>query len=235
MKKDKDADPVARDVKPSRKGRKGGYTSTLKMKGIGRTEGGLESAFAYIADIDPRVILCRPQPATFDLNTGKCFRSKKALQEHYAGTGVKPAIYTPDFLVQLRDGTSAFFEVKTEDELEEKPGIKELPRVFEEFGCRLIIVTDALLRGPAYQNAKLIRYAPNGLPPDTVAEEVRKIAIGGADFSELRQLPEVTDQAIVQLVREGLLSTVLTASVIGPQTKLTWCATCHDHLEVLPL
>ncbi|TMV14924.1 hypothetical protein [Arenibacterium halophilum] len=107
-----------------------------KACGIVDTESELESIILIAADLDPRVRGVFPQPCTFDLNTGEAYPSKQALMDALHGTRYRPWCYTPDFLLQLVDGSKVFIEGKHTRFLEGHPTFSAVPIAMADYGHR---------------------------------------------------------------------------------------------------
>lgn len=233
MKLDKEAHPTARRVHRRGMIKKANWLAGHKVAGLIQTESVLESTLAFCAMIDPRVQTIEPQPETFDLLSGKRYKSKDELLRAHSGGGYRPKPYTPDFRVQLHCGGERFLEAKHQDFLEEKPEYLTYPGIFLELGLKLVLVTDELLWGPLEHNARMLQpHLSKQLAP-AVAKRFLAIEEEAVEFRSLLQ--SFSQGEILTAILQGLFAFDLVGSRIGPKTMLTCAGGEKQHLEILAL
>jgi hypothetical protein len=205
-----------------------------KAFGIVDTESELESITLIAADLDPRVRRVRPQPCTFDLNTGDAYPSKQALMDAVRGTRYKPWCYTPDFLLELVDGSKVFVESKHTRFLERHPTFSAVPIAMADYGHRYAIVTERMLPRPLQRNLRTLKVSPT-VP---LSADQRSWLIDDCPSSLLFR--EIEDlgfgrNSVYTAIREGYLAAALDQKPFNDRTVLAHSAGSTAHLEVLPL
>jgi len=78
----------------------------------------LEVIAGIALDLDPEVTALKAQPFSIDVTTGEFLFTKEQLDKHrknLAAKNLKGVYYTPDFSIQMRDGSSRVLEIKDSD------------------------------------------------------------------------------------------------------------------------
>lgn len=233
MKLDKEAHPTARRVHQRGMTKKANWLAGPKVAGLIQTESVLESTLAFCAMIDPRVQTIEPQPETFDLLSGKRYKSKDELLRAHSGGDYQPKPYTPDFRIQLHCGGERFLEAKHQRFLDEKPEYLAYPGIFLELGLKLVLVTDELLQGSLEYNARLLKPNLNNQLPPAVANSFASITDEEVEFRKLLQ--SFSQREVLTAILQGLFAVDLVGSRIGPKTMLTCAGGERQHLEILAL
>lgn len=196
-------------------------------------ESAMEATLAFCAMVDPRVASMRPQPATFDLNTGRAYTNKEALRSKHKGSGYTPKEYTPDFLCAFHDGTSAYYEVKHRRFFDDNPDYLELPALFAEFGLKLVLVTDATLRGPLDHNSRLLRPYVGA---QTREDNVSRLTEAVDQPTRIKDLVGLgfTQKELFTAILTGILAVDIHEASLVPSSIVCLAYGDLSHLEVVP-
>ena len=232
MRKDPFADQVARDVHARGQQKRARHITGPKLNGRIKVEGSLESTLCMLLMIDPRVVEIRPQPVTFDLNSGRRFETRNAAQSQNDDRGYRPRVYTPDFLAKLSNGEEVFLEAKHSDVLASDESLRDLPVELAEFGERLIIVTEDLLCKPLQHNVRhLKRELPMAGKIGCTLDDVEQ----ACSISELIAQRRVPQSEVLRALLLGHLETDIVNQRIELSTRVAPAAGKTSHLEVLKL
>jgi|GEM_PF-2599746 TnsA endonuclease N terminal len=114
-----------------------------------------EKQRALLLDIDPQVQQFREQPWTMDVLSGEVQHSRKHFK---AGSDLKRIFYTPDFLINLCDGSVVVAEVKRESiptDLETKYGLAT--EHLRDLGVEFRVLTSTSLTASLIRNCEYIK------------------------------------------------------------------------------
>ncbi|MBI6630735.1 hypothetical protein [Pontibaca salina] len=232
MRVDPKAAPVARRVHKRGLIKKAHFVSPNKCPGVIQCESRLEASGAIVMGLDPRVVLLRPQPVTFDLDTGRIYASREAMDKECAAPARRRNIYTPDFEAHFTN-KKAFVEFKHSALIKMRPKTLELPSVLRRFGYRLIIVDETYLPEVFVQNMRLLSPLLNASLADADRE---RIACASRQPVQIRMLleDELTHHSILSLIAQGRLVCDLMGSRLSGGTRVVWSEEVPRHLMHLP-
>jgi hypothetical protein len=203
-----------------------------KLNGRIKVEGSLESVLCMVLMIDPRVVEIRPQPVTFDLNSGRRFETRESAQSSRGDRGYRPRIYTPDFAAKLSSGEEVFLEAKHSVLLASDESISARPGELAEFGERLIIVTDELLWKPLRHNVRhLKRELSVSVGKGSTLQDIEQ----PCSISELITRRRVPQSEVLRALLLGHLKTDIVDQRIDLNTVVAPASGNTSHLEVLQI
>ncbi|MDV7144761.1 hypothetical protein R3X27_18930 [Tropicimonas sp. TH_r6] len=228
-------EPPAREVSGPGKQKKGVFAHLPKAKGLIETEVVNEMTCGYCLALDPRIVSFRPQPCTFDMSTGRAYPTKKELFSLFKGTGHSPIPYTPDFEAKTKNNRRVFFEVKHMFFLKRNADTLLLPECFQEFGCRLVVVTNELLNKALEHNLRVLRSYYGQAPTPETLQKLAATPDKKIRLQELSGVVGIPDDEIMRAVLSGQLSVDLRAARIGRMSLATVVGQDKSHLEILPL
>lgn len=235
MKIDPDALTPARRIHKRGKNQKANFLSGHKLDGIVQTESRFESAATYLAMIDPRVQKIRPQPLTFDLDTGRIYATKEDLTLEYAGSGTTPRPYTPDLKLTLNCGGHVFVETKSTFFIADNPDYRKLPAQLAELGHQLLLITEQILTETLSLNAKHMRpYAGEKLAK-APASAIANLGEGPFTFADAMRATGLSQSDIIRSILTGILAFDIQNQDLGPKTTLKAAGGSTAHLEILAL
>ncbi|WP_134679438.1 hypothetical protein [Paracoccus ravus] len=229
MRIDSKAEPVARRIHKRGMKKKAHWVAPPKCKGLIQTESRLEASAAIAIGLDPRVTSFRPQPASFDLATGRKYRSAKALSEATSGKG---RCYTPDFEVKLGRAI-VYVEVKHSALIRKYPDTLLLPRMFAGFGWKLILVDENLLCDTFVQNTRLIWPWYGHAVADQTVQALQEECREPRSFASLTEGGR-TQADILSLLASGHLATDLAGARLNSRSLIITAAGVATDLMRLP-
>lgn len=181
------------------------------------------------------MISFRPQPCTFDLNTGRAYERKAALLERFKGTHYKPKPYTPDFLVELQTEKRCFLEIRHSRWIQNPPQCLELPDLFFDFGERLIVISENGLRSALDYNLRLLRPHIGEQSSDKTIRTLCQLPPGERMLGQFLSKYQLSQADALRAILEGWLSVELSRKRLGPRSLAAPTNQSLSHLEVLPL
>lgn len=221
----------ARELQTRGSGRRGYYLSTDCLPGLTQVESSVEGDAVYVATLDPRVQSAVPQPCSYELNTGTRFDTQDELKAWAASNGIKPSIYTPDFLITLKSGETLILETRhTRFLAQSGEKLFLAQRHLHSVGIRFVLATENEITHAVGRNARMLVSCMNRPVGDLTArlDTVGAVFTGGTLLSN-----GFTDLEILHLIATGALR----ADLRRPLTKRSELrrATDKTHLELLPL
>ncbi|KUJ77747.1 hypothetical protein [Ruegeria profundi] len=233
MKENKFANPTMRRVHKRGMQKRASKMAGTKFRGVIQLESHMEVTLVCCLEIDPRVLSLKTQPCTISLASGRVFRDKNALEAHLGRAGRKNPIYTPDFEVLLKDGTKSLLDAKHSAHIEKKPEYLLYPELLQSFGLSLLMVTEELLQGPLYYNARLLAPWVGKKCPAHVLEQLSDMGDDSSSYRDLHLHHGLSQGEICMALLNGLLKFDITASRLRQASALEANDGCTRFLEVL--
>ncbi len=236
MKKDPKSHPTSRIVRKAGQKKRANYVSVPKCAGYIQLESTLEATTAFALALDPRVASFRPQPCTYDLLSGRSFPQKDNLSDEFSGRGYKPKPYTPDFLVRMRDGRTAFVETKAKRWVDEDLHREFLPKFFKSVGHHWTLITDETLTEIVAHNVRTLKAVidrpPTGKTQEVLAQVPKDSVLLGQLISEF----ELGSDELLCAILAGFLAVDLREQRLGPASFASLSpAPKTNHLEIIEL
>ncbi len=235
MKVDKFASSTARRIHKRGLIKKASFLSGPKLDGMIQVESDLEATLCMLLMLDPRVVAVSPQPATFDMISGKRYSDKETLKAAQQPGGYRPKIYTPDFEATMVCGRSVFLEAKHTSWLEDKPEYLGYPGTMASWGLKLLIATEAILQAAAAQNIRMLKSVMNDAPGPENAERAALLDDDGLRFAQIASLPGFSDTEVLRLIVAGDLSFDVASVPLTKKTVLNPSRGSKAHLQVFDL
>lgn len=232
MRIDPKAEPTSRRVYKRGQQKKVHLIAPNKCLGMIQTESRLEASGAIAMSLDPRVVSFRPQPITFDLQTGRRYASKEAMLSEIKIAPGQQRVYTPDFEATFPRGKT-YVEFKHSALIRKNPKTLTLPSILARYGYRLIIVDESFLPETFVQNIRLLNISLKSQPENDTAE---KITLACKHAVPIRQLLDqgFDQSAILTLVANSELTCDLINSRLNKNTLISTSAVTANHLMQLP-
>lgn len=209
--------------------------SCAKATGIVDSEGLGESILVVAGEVDPRVRRIIPQPATFDLNTGEAYPTKRALFEALEGKRYRPWIYTPDFLFELTSGERVFVEGKHTWWIGTSQTFGSVLGAMFELGHRVVVVTERQFSRALHHNLRVLRGLPGECLEPSKLDMMNAAAAESFSAGAARRSFGLTRSEVCMAVKNGALATDLTFAALSDRTRLVRAYGDLAHLQVMPL
>jgi hypothetical protein len=194
-------------------------------------ESSLEGDAVFAARLDPRVQSVVPQPCAYELNTGTRFDTRNELVEWAKSEGLKPSIYTPDFLITLTSGEALILETRhTRFLAQSGEKLFLAQRHLRSIGLRFVLATEETLTPAIGRNARMLVPCMNR-PVGDLSARLDAVGVVFTGATLLRH--GFTDLEILQLVATGVLRADL-RRLLTKRSELRR-ATDTTYLEVLPI
>lgn len=233
MKIDKTGHPAARAIHTRGMRQKAHHVGSPKAQGVVQLESLLEVTFLGLCELDPRVVEVVPQPLTFDLNTGRTYRAKQDLLDQFAGTGVIPRPYTPDFRVSLICGRDVLVETKAEYFIQQDPKFAGYPEMIADFGYELHLLSEIDLTTEMQLNVKLLRQHVGKSYDLGLRDALKRLPYEDLTFRRAIQRLGCTQGDLLRALLLGHISTNMWEKVTL-DSRFVAGSTCQIHLQVLP-
>ena len=227
MRIDPRAAPTSRRIHKRGQKKKVHLVAPGKCRGMIQAESRLEVSGAIAMGLDPRVVSFRPQPVTFDLNTGRNYVTKEDLILETAKVSNTRTIYTPDFEVTFPRG-KVYVEFKHSGLISRAPATLMLPSILARYGHRLILIDESYLPETFVQNTRLLHIASKARIDPEASEPIlagceKPVSIGHLCAQGYSQ------NSILALIASGGLMCDLVSSRLTRKTSVTK----SDHAEHL--
>lgn len=196
----------------------------------------MEATTAFALALDPRVASFRPQPCTYDLLSGRSFAKKENLFDEFVGKRYRPKPYTPDFLVRMRDGRTAFVETKAESRVNEDLHRDFLPKFFKSVGHHWTLTTDETLTEVVAHNVRTLKAVIDRPPTEKTLEILAQVPKDTVLVGQLISEFGLGSDELLCAILAGFLAVDLREHRLGPASFASLSPTPKtNHLEIIEL
>ena len=239
MKVDPNATPTARRIHKRGLQKKASFVSGHKFPGIMQCESMMEADFVQLALLDPRIVTIQSQPFCIEMITGEILPTKSAAIDYRRELRSKnpeqqTKIYTPDFLVEWRDGARTLFEIHHSGFLKHNDGTLEYPGILASQGLSLTILTEAFLWGPVAFNAHLLKRHVITNGRFQMSASLADAAQNPVSIQDLLTLHTISSSDIFAAIANGCLTTDLNTSRLDKQNLVQLSQGNNSYLHVVP-